>query len=160
MIRRLLACLALVPLAACASAPKKPAPSTLESRDPYTYHVAVQSVPEDVSQLVVTVEIADPTLRPVSVHGLVGNAPFDVPLSSARCSFTNEQVSLSLEPIGESASRLQVSTHGKPVELGLCLTLPKESKEVGTLEGALARGTKASGGNPPIEAVTRLERSR
>lgn len=163
MLRRPFELLLVCPLLACASTPKTPAPSPLENRDPYTYHVTVPSVPADASQLVLTVESKESKVWPVSVRGLVGNAPFEVPLSAGGGSFSNEQVSLSLEKIGDPVAmgwKLQVTTHGKPVELGLRLSLPKESAEIEALEGALVKDTRVSGGGHPIEAVMRLERAR
>jgi hypothetical protein len=164
MHRHSLALLALFPLFACASSRAKDAPVPELAPDTYAYRVAVPAVPADARQVVVTVELPGPVPpRVLSLHGLVGNAPFDMPIQEGdNLSFSNEQVSVSLAWVGHSThttGTLLCTTHGKPLELGLRLGVPSGTDGAGELGRALVEHTSASADGRPIEAVaTRFER--
>ncbi len=156
MIRRLLALCAPL-LFACASAPATSAPLAVEL-ETFTYDVVVPTVPEGVSQMVLTVPLPAPTpLRVLSIHGLVGNAPFDVPVKDGDdVSFSNEHVSLSLTWTSHSvhtSACLQLTTPGKPVELGLRLGLPVGFTGAAELEQSLLEHTTIAGDGRSVEAA-------
>jgi len=158
------ALLVLFPLFACASARAKDAPVAELAHDTYAYRVAVPAVPAHATQLVVTVEIPGPVPPHVlSLHGLVGNAPFDVPIEAGdKLSFSNEQVSVSLDWVGHSThttGTLRCTTHGKPLEMGVRLGVPSGTDGAEELGRALVAHTTASADGRPLEAVaTRFER--
>lgn len=164
MIRRPFALLALCPLFACASAPASTTPAV--ELDRYRYDVVVPEVPEGVQKMVVTVPLPAPApLRVLSIHGLVGNAPFDVPVrDGGDVSRSNDKVSLSLTSTCHyvyTSTCLQVTTEGKPVELGLRLGLPAGMTGTEEIERALLANTTVVGDGRPIEAaLKRFERVR
>lgn len=165
MIRRSLALLALCPLFACASAPETSELPTVEL-DRFDYEVVVPTV-SGVSEIVLTVPLPAPTsLRVLSIHGLVGNAPFHVPVTDGSdVSFANEHVSLSMAWTSHHAytsACLQLTAPGKPVELFLRLGLPAGSAGAEEIEQSLLENTTVTAGDgQTIEAaLKRFERVR
>ena len=158
MIRRSLVMLLVCPLFACASTSTAKSAPKPENYDLYTYHVAVPSVPANESQVVVAVETTDSVPGAVSIHGLVGNAPFELPLGAKDpATFSNEQLSVSFTGARDSAHgawSLRATTQGKPLELDIHVRYPKGSGDVRALESALKRCTTATANGRPIEAVT------
>lgn len=166
MIRPLLALPLALALFACAGTPAKEAPPPAQELETFAYEVAVPALPDGASELVLTIDLpaADP-LRVQSLHGLVGNAPFEVPLTHEKdVSFSNEHVSLSLAWIPgthEQSGTLRLTTHGKPLELALRFALPAAPAGAGEVEKALLASTKAASDGRAIEGlVTRFERVR
>ena len=157
-MRRSLAVFALLPLFACASAPSEPAPVPDTGLDTFLYEVSLPSIPEGVSRTKVTVQLPGPSpLRVLAIHGLVGNARFEVPVeSSGKASYSSDHVSLSLDwPREAAAGALELTTSGRSVELALRLGLPAGSPAAGELEKTLLASTAASGDGQPIAAVSK-----
>jgi hypothetical protein len=164
MLRHSFELLLLCPLTACASTSDMVSRPVAEDLDLFTYHV---EVPAGASETVLQVATSEPFPSVLSIHGLVGNAPFDLPLRAGEASyevpFDNGQVALVFRSISRVAFEtweVRASTR-KPLELDLRLGFPKGSTDVAALERALAECTSATRDGRPVEAVTtRLVRVR
>lgn len=149
MLRRSLVLLVSFPLFACASSPARTAPGPEVALDTYTYEIRVPAAPEGAAETRLTLHLPD-TLRVLSIHGLVGNAAFELPVKDReKSSFTSEHVFVSLD----STRELQLTTPGRPVELALRMSLPSGSPEAGEIEKALVASTSASADGRPLEAL-------
>jgi len=166
MLRRFLGLLLLCPLFACASTSEVVSAPNPADFDLFTYHVAVPTVPAGTSEVVLRVATTESSPVPLSIHGLVGNAPFEFPPlhEKSSSSFACEQVALSFSSVCHlvyTTWELQATTNGKPIELDIRLGFPKGSTDVAALESALVGCTAATSDGRPIEAVTtRLARVR
>lgn len=163
MHRRLLAL--LIPLLAlsCRSAPAAStpvAPGAL-ALERFAYRARVEAVPAGAS--IVTLRVGLPAargageLRALSAHCLVGNALLELALGDEPVTRANAVATLTWTAQGE----LQVTTRGRPVELGLSLARAEAGQEEGALEGELAAATRATADGLALTPVeTRLERLR
>src|SRR5262245_4628387 len=141
MSPRLLVLSLLSPLVACASAPEKSAPPPAVEHEAYTYRVAVPDVPKFVRQMVVSVRLPSGPLEVQSVRGLVGNAPFEISLPRDQdASWPGDGASSDLWSChyAHGSRELQVTTSGKPLELGLRCSLPRGASGVEEIERSLA----------------------
>lgn len=167
-MRRSFALLLLCPLFACASTSDVVSAPDPESFELFTYHLEVPAVPTESSEVVLKVATRESFPVALSIHGLVGNAPFDVPAlhEQSTASLANEQVELSFSSVchvvyNTNTWELQATTRGKPLELEIRLGFPKGSTDVAALERALVECTAATCDGRPIDAVTtRLVRVR
>jgi hypothetical protein len=166
MSRRAFELLLLSPLFACASTSdvvRAPDPASL---DLFTYHVVVPAVPAEASEVVLMVATAEAYPLALSLQGLVGNAPFEVPelANHTATALANEQVELSYSSVPHlvhTTWQLQATTHGKPLELDIRVAFPKGTTDVAALERALVECTAATCDGKPVDAVTtRLVRVR
>ena len=165
MMRRLPELLLLCPLTACASTADVVSPPGPEDYDVYTYHVEVPAIPAEASRTVLSVETNGPHPMVLSIRGLVGNAPFEVPLGvNDPDTFTSENLSVVYSTICHyvyGTWSLHATTPGKPLELDIRVGYPKGSADVRALETALVGCTSAKADGRPIEGVTtRLARAR
>jgi len=160
-MNRSLVLLVVCPLFACASTPEAVSAPKPEDFDLFTYHVAVPSVEPEASQLVLRVATTEPFPTALAVHGLVGNAPFEVPPLREKDAtrFSSEQVELEFRGVS-GTWELQATTQGKPLELDIRVGYPKGSTDVAALERALVECTSGTCDGKPIEGlVTRLARA-
>jgi hypothetical protein len=163
MIRRSLELLLACPLFACASTPDVASAPKPEDFDVFSYRVEVPSDPAGTAEVALRVATTEAVPTALSIRGLVGNAPFEVPPLDGETSFANEQVELAFVSVGRSARttwELQAATRGKPLELDIRVGFPKGSTDVAALERALDACTTATRDGKPIEAATRLVRVR
>ena len=152
-------------IAACSSTQRPDEP--IEPLARYTYHADLTQVPAGAAEVRVGVVVPDQggALRPLSVFGLVGNAPFELVLSDDSGAVEQAHVRVSWErragPDRSGAREIVVATRGKPLELGVRLAARAGAElDARALTAELSEKTWAEiDGQPAPPPVTRCERS-
>jgi hypothetical protein len=170
MRRAALAPTLFLALAACSSPAKPSAPVEPAAR--FTYHAALARVPDGAGEVRLGVRVPARVqagaLSALSAFGLVGNAPFELALpSSPEGTLEREHLRLCWRPVdGErpAAREIVLTSHGKPLELGLRLALAVPagaSPDADALEAELAGATWAEADARPATGLeTRCVRVR
>lgn len=143
----------------CRSAPATPARVAPDALERFDYRASVATVPAGASIVTLRVGLAEAGegLRALSAHCLVGNALLELPLGDEPVTRANAQATLTWTASGE----LQVTTRGRPVELGLALARPTPGGEAAALERTLTAATRATADGLALAPIaTRLERVR